>query len=141
MTKFPLVIMTPTEVVFEGECEILTFRTSEGWMGVLAHRAPLIALLEVDEIKINMGGGQQEYLLVHGGLLQCDGERVVILTGEVEKPEEVDVDAARKAMEEAQKALSMVESTKDRARAEAELQKATARYRLALRRTRRIGGR
>jgi len=115
MTKFPLVIMTPTEVVFEGECEILTFRTSEGWMGVLAQ--------------------------VHGGLLQCDGERVVILTGEVEKPEEVDVDAARKAMEEAQKALSMVESTKDRARAEAELQKATARYRLALRRTRRIGGR
>ena len=44
-TPFPVEVLTPEGQVFEGEVEMLSTRTEVGEIGVLAHHAPVLAML------------------------------------------------------------------------------------------------
>ncbi|MCD6253224.1 MAG: ATP synthase F1 subunit epsilon [Thermotogae bacterium] len=127
MTKFPVLVCTPTEVVFEGECELVSFKTLEGWMGVLARRAPFVGLLDIEEVKLVLGEGTPIFFLVDGGFIEADGERVTIVTSRVENPEEIDRHLAEQALKEAEKAVQSAQSEVEKARAMAEFRKASAR--------------
>lgn len=136
MTKFPVLVCTPTEIVFEGECELISFKTLEGWMGVLARRAPFVGLLDVEEVKLQTEEGKSIHLLVDGGLIEADGERVTIVTSRVEIPEKIDLHFAEQALKEAEKAVQEAQSEIEKARALAEFRRASARVKSLERRSR-----
>ncbi len=81
--KIKLQIFTPQGKVFEREADIVNFRTVEGAMGVLPRRAPIITHLAISEVEA-VNEGKREKVKVAGGFLYCDGERVVVLTNDVQ---------------------------------------------------------
>ena len=59
-TPFPVEVLTPEGKVFEGEVEMLSTRTGEGSIGVLANHAPLLAILEPTELRLHKEGDEVE---------------------------------------------------------------------------------
>lgn len=102
---FRLEVVTPERVVLSCAASFVAFPAYDGEMGVLAHRAPLIAKLGVGILRVEGPGGPHR-LFVDGGLARMRGEKLTILTEEARSPEAIDpADAAREL--EAARALAV----------------------------------
>ena len=103
MTNLNLKIVTPEEVVFEGEAEQVNVSTTQGELGILPHHASLMAKLIPGELKIKRSG-KISYFAIGDGFLQVEGNNLTIMTDLAEGAEEIDeraVEAAKKRAEEA----------------------------------------
>src|SRR5262245_28349171 len=58
-TTFPVEVLTPEGKAWEGEVEMISTRTSLGSVGILAHHAPLMAMLEPTELKLYESDSEQ----------------------------------------------------------------------------------
>ena len=63
MATFHFELASPEQLVFAGEVEHVVVPGSEGEFGVLAHHAPLIALLRPGILKI-LGPNEQQFVVV-----------------------------------------------------------------------------
>jgi F-type H+-transporting ATPase subunit epsilon len=105
-----------------------------GSFGVLAGHAPLVAELTVGELRYRDEAGREHFLALHGGFLQVTGEGTTILADAAERPEEIDVERARRAQERAreeQRRLAERYNAQDEARIRAALERALNRLRMA----------
>ena len=50
--KFQVEVLTPEGEVFNDEAEMLSTSTAVGSIGVMAHHAPLLAMLDPTELRI-----------------------------------------------------------------------------------------
>lgn len=125
--KINLQIIGPTRQVLNEEVDFVVFRTTEGDMGVLYGREPVVALLAYGKLKYKQNG-IDKYATVMGGFVEVTKDKVTILTDASELEEEIDVERARAAKERAQKRRS--ESDMDALRAEIALKKALLRLSL-----------
>ena len=50
--KFPAEVLTPDGEVFNDEVEMVSTRTAAGSIGVLAHHAPVLAMLDPTELRL-----------------------------------------------------------------------------------------
>lgn len=80
---------------------------------------------------MRMPGGQDQYLVVGTGFLIVQKDRTTVLTRSAERPEEIDVERARRAKERAEQRLQQAASDIDYARAQAALERALARLKVA----------
>ncbi len=76
---FQVDIVTPEAVVWSGEAELLTARTTEGDIGVLANHQPTMAALATGAVTIHHGGTVTA-AGIHGGFLQIYKNQVTLLT-------------------------------------------------------------
>jgi F-type H+-transporting ATPase subunit epsilon len=120
---FDLKIVTPKGVKAEIKAKYAEFTTVEGGMGVLTNRLPIVAKLKVAPLKIKTEDDKEELFAVHGGILEMDGQEMIVLTTAAEKPEEIDVETAMKAIEDAKEKLNHAESTAEKAKVQAEIEK------------------
>lgn len=93
--SFQVDIVTPEAVIWSGEAEFLTARTTEGDIGVLADHEPTMAALSTGAVKVEHADGMT-VAGIHGGFLQVYQNQVTLLTDAAELTEG-SVDAARKA--------------------------------------------
>src|SRR3954465_14407411 len=77
---------------------------SEGELGVLPHRAPLVSMLGVGELRIRKGGAEESFAIV-GGFLQVRPDRVVVMAETADLASEIDLEKAQEARREAERAL------------------------------------
>ena len=77
---FQLEVVSPEEMVWAGQAEMLVTRTTEGEIGVLAGHEPLMAALASGTTVITPATGDEVRLSVHGGFLQISGDLVTLLT-------------------------------------------------------------
>ena len=83
---YPLVIVTPNETVFGDNVESIVAPGSEGYLGILAHHAPLLTALTEGKLKICQANGETFFFNVHGGILEvCEGGGTTILADGIEK--------------------------------------------------------
>ncbi len=82
--KLKVKVLTPEGKVYDGEADLVNFRTVEGAMGVLPRRAPIITHLATHELEI-VNGNERKKIKVAGGFLYCDGETVSVVTGYTKK--------------------------------------------------------
>lgn len=132
-------IVTAERVVLSEQVDQVNVSTREGRIGVLPNHAPLLTILAPGEMDIIKQGEMTPYALT-GGFLEVHANRVTILADTVERADEIDEARAREARDRALRALesSATDADFDRMRAEAELERAEARLKVAqLRRTRR----
>ncbi len=108
-TPFPVEVLTPEGKVFDGEVEMLSTRTGEGSLGVLANHAPLLAILEPTELRLHKEGDEVESWAQAEGYLQVIENSALVLVEEAHKPEDLDradletkLEEARIAAEEAE---------------------------------------
>lgn len=92
---FQVDIVTPEAVVWSGEAELLTARTTEGDIGVLADHQPTMAALATGAVKVVHSGGVT-LAGIHGGFLQIYRNQVTLLTDRAELTEG-SVEEARRA--------------------------------------------
>ena len=127
---FQLEIVTPEKKVVETRAEEVQIPGKNGYLGILAGHAPLITELAVGEITYREGGGEQK-LAVAWGFAEVLPDKVTILAESAERPNEIDLDRARKAKQRAEERLTSGNTEVDVDRALDALQRAEARIEVA----------
>jgi len=137
MTEFPLAILSPENVVFQGKIVSLVAPGQKGYLGVMAHHAPLLAGLTVGEVKLTDVQGNTSYFAVTGGVLEVDPEEATILADVAERAEQIDIRRAEEARDRAAARLARRNAELDVARAQAALMRALNRLHVASRQEKR----
>jgi F-type H+-transporting ATPase subunit epsilon len=116
-------VITPEEVIYDGETNLVIVRIADGDLGVLVDHSPLVSTVEVGEVRIKEGDDQLVYA-TSDGFFKVSENLVQILVEEAISVEEIDVNAAETRVEEAERELSEVsEEAEDRDRVVAEIER------------------
>ena len=106
---FSLSLVTPEGAAFEGEAERLVVPGAAGEIGVLARHAPLVAMLKAGEIRVRSGGEWQSFA-AGPGYFKVQRDRALVLVDDAVRAEEIDVETARREVEEARAALEALDA-------------------------------
>jgi F-type H+-transporting ATPase subunit epsilon len=101
MNTIPFKLITPMQVVFEGDAELVIAVTTEGEEGILPSHAPFLAALKPGVLRANVrANGQVERLeLATGeGFMQALPDRVTVLVDQALRFDDVDVAKAREEL-------------------------------------------
>lgn len=91
---FRLAIVTPEQLVWEGEVSSLQAPGLDGSFGVLHNRAPLIAALGPGLVRFAELDGPTRTLAVSGGFFQVADNKAIVLADEAAFGDEIDRAAA-----------------------------------------------
>ena len=108
----------------------------EGELAVLPQHAAFMTMLAPGELILKRGNDETPFA-VTGGFFEVLDKKVIVLADAAERADEIDVTRAEQARERARLALERRESTEDLAAAQAALQRALIRLRVAEQRRRR----
>jgi F-type H+-transporting ATPase subunit epsilon len=89
MAEFHFDLVSPEKMVFSGEVEQVDVPGSEGDFGVLAHHAPLIAMLKPGILTIR-GAGEARRIVVVGGFAEVNEDGLTVLADMAVPVEEFD---------------------------------------------------
>ena len=123
---FELEVATPERLIVEERVSEAQIPARNGYIGVLAGHAPLVAELQPGVLSY-VSDGRKRFLAVHWGFVEVLPDRVRVLADLGERAEEIDVPRAQAALERAQKLLEEPHVDLDPAAALAEMQKEQAR--------------
>ncbi|MBS1840209.1 MAG: F0F1 ATP synthase subunit epsilon [Acidobacteria bacterium] len=129
-----LVIVTPERQLLSQSVSEVTLPGADGELGVLPGHAPLITELGIGELRYKeAGGAASEPIAVIRGFTEVLPDRVTVLAETAERPEEIDIERAKKALERAEKRIAAGPGTQDIDwdRATASLQRALVRIKVA----------
>src|SRR5215204_4852867 len=116
-------VITPQEVIYDGEADLVIARIADGDIGVLVDHSPLVSTVEAGEVRIRENDEQRVYA-TSDGFCKVSENLVQVLVEEAISVEEIDVDAAENRVEEAERELSGVsEEAEDRDRVVAEIER------------------
>ena len=116
-------VITPEEVIYDGEADLVIARIADGDLGVLVDHYPLVSTVEVGEVQIREDDEQHVYA-TSDGFFKVSENLVQVLVEEAVSAEDIDVDAAENRVEEAERELSGVsEEAEDRDRVVAEIER------------------
>jgi F-type H+-transporting ATPase subunit epsilon len=136
--KITLEVVTPKGAVVSEDVDIVTAPGFAGEFGVLANHAPFLSTIKIGTLRYKKDNSEQE-LMVSGGFCEVSKNKVTFLVESAERGHEIDVDRALRAKERAEKRLLQAKEQQekiDRTRAEAAMQRALARLRIAERQQR-----
>ena len=71
-------IISPADIVFEGETQAVTLPGSMGSFTVLSHHASLIATLTAGNIVYRTADGTEESVATDGGLVDVDNDVISV---------------------------------------------------------------
>ena len=133
-------VITPEEVIYDGETNLIIARIADGDLGVLVDHSPLVSTVEVGEVRIKEGDDQLVYA-TSDGFFKVSENLVQVLVEEAVSVEKIDVDAAETRVEEAERELSEVsEEAEDRDRVVSEIERRQRMGENLVRLARKYGG-
>lgn len=100
MAQLNCVVVTPEETALEQTASFIVLPLFDGEIGIGPGHSPLIGRLGFGEMRLNDGNNVSRYY-VDGGFVQVADNTVSVLTGRAIPAGEVNVDAARKQLEQA----------------------------------------
>lgn len=98
---FHLSVISPTRTLLDEEVVSIVVPGSEGYFGVLAHHAPLIAALAPGRLTVKSETGPERVYALSGGFLEVSHNKAILLADAMESLGEIDVERARRAAERA----------------------------------------
>ena len=125
MTSFPLKIVTPDGLEFDGMAEEVVVRTTTGDLGILAGHINCVAPLGMGRATIVIDG-QKRYAACIGGLISVNGGTVNLVPTTFEWAEEIAANRAEASLQRAQNVLQ------DKAASQTDIRLAQARLHRAL---------
>jgi F-type H+-transporting ATPase subunit epsilon len=136
--KLNVEIVTGERVVYAADnVDMVVAPGADGVLGILPRHAALFSLLAFGELRVKKGGSEQA-LVVFGGFLEVNHNRVLVLADSAERVEEIDLQRAEVARQRAEARLSGARRDMDLERAELALRRSAVRLRVG---NRRQGGR
>jgi len=100
-----LEIVTPEKRVLDAEVESVTIPTASGEAGLLANHAPIVSAVKPGILSYTLKGAV-ERMVVAGGFVEMNNNKVSVLTDSAETATEIDIAAARAEREAAEKDLA-----------------------------------
>ena len=125
MNSFPLKIVTPDGLQFDGQAEELIVRTTSGDLGILAGHINCVAPLGMGRATI-MVEGKKRYAACIGGMVSVVNGQVKLVPTTFEWADKIDVTRAEASETRAQSIL------KDKTSSDTDLRLAEARLKRAL---------
>ena len=133
MNSFPLKIVTPDGMQYDGMAEELIVRTTRGDMGILAGHINCVAPLGMGQAMI-LVDGQRRYAACIGGMLSVMKGAVTLVPTTFEWADKIDVSRAEASAQRAQAVLANKSTPENDLRvAEARLKRALVRKSVATR--------
>lgn len=133
MPLFPLQIVSPERVTYEGDVESFWAPGAEGNFQVLSGHIPFVTYLRVGEISFRDQNGHRRYLATSGGFVEVLRTGVTVLAETVEFAEDIDSSRAELSKERALARLHKPESGTDVDRANASIARALNRVQVSRR--------
>jgi F-type H+-transporting ATPase subunit epsilon len=99
-----LEVVTPSRRVLETRASEVRIPGAVGELGVLPGHTPLLTSLGTGELKWT-AGSEHGRLVIQGGFAEIQPDAVTVLATVAETVEQIDLEAARLALDEAQTAL------------------------------------
>ncbi|MBQ9976153.1 MAG: F0F1 ATP synthase subunit epsilon [Clostridia bacterium] len=87
MKAFPLKISSPDGDIFSGEVEMLSLRTTEGELAILAGHIPFVSSVVACKCKLLLPDETEIVAYTDGGVLTVSSDKTVLLTGSWEREE------------------------------------------------------
>ncbi|MGD0321277.1 MAG: F0F1 ATP synthase subunit epsilon [Acidimicrobiales bacterium] len=84
MASFPASLVTPEQVLFEEQVQAVMLRTDYGDAAFLPGHTALIGVVVPGTVRFGREDGSEERFEAHGGLVQVEPDRVVVLVPEAE---------------------------------------------------------
>ena len=109
-TPFQLAIVAPDRSVLDEPVQSVIAPGVEGYFGVWAGHAAMIAALKAGIVEYTDMAGTQYSVAIGGGFAEVAATRVTLLADSAERSTEIDVARAERNVEEARKALRGEES-------------------------------
>lgn len=119
-------IVSAEEQIFSGLAEMVFAPAVMGEVGIAPRHTPLISPLKPGEVRLDMGGGKEEFFYISGGILEVQPHVVTVLSDTAIRAHDLDEAAAIEARKRAEAALSDQNSDIDIAKARAEIAAAAA---------------
>ena len=116
MTAFPLKIVTPDGIAYDGTAEELIVRTTTGDLGILAGHINCVAPLGMGRATI-LSEGKKRYGACIGGILAVHGGEASLVASTFEWAEDIDLERAQSELERRKKELADAKDEKSIARA------------------------
>ena len=101
MTSFPLKIVTPDGLIFDGNAEMVIVRTITGDMAFLARHINCVAPLGMGRATVVLDG-QKRYAACIGGMISVDDGNVTLVPTTFEWADAIDADRAQASLDRAQ---------------------------------------
>ena len=102
MNAFKLEILTPEKPFYSGECVSLTLPASDGMIGIMANHTPLTAAVTDGRITFKLPDGSVRICAVTRGMVNVSAQGVRVLCESAVSPDEIDEEAERLRMQEAE---------------------------------------
>jgi F-type H+-transporting ATPase subunit epsilon len=99
-------VVSPERVLYGGDAEMVVCRTSDGEIAFLPGHVPFLGALSIAKVRALLPGGADQVIAVHRGFVEMSHDDVTVLSDVAELPEEIDVQRARAAKEQAEAELA-----------------------------------
>lgn len=119
-------LVSPEEVLFSGDAQMVICRTTDGEIAFLTGHAPFVGALGIGAVTIRPEDGPDQRAAVHGGFVEVSHDEVIILSDVAELAEQIDLPRARQSAER------LEAQVRDHPDAEAEVALRRARVRIEL---------
>ena len=132
MDKIRLQVIAPKRVVFDGECTMIEYNTTEGYVGVLPGHIAMTQIIAPGRLTIYEENKEKPlYLTAMSGIATIMPDTITLLIEICEFKEEIDVERAKAARERALKRLEEKLEGTDMVRASKALRRAETRLEVA----------
>ena len=128
---FHLDILAASVPFYRGDCVSLVIPTEDGEIGVLAGHCRSGGAVSAGELRFETADGEHRRAAVAPGIFKIDGQRVLLLVDAAERPEDIDVNRAIRAREEAEEQLRQKRSMAEYQLAQGNLARALNRLRVS----------
>ena len=102
---FFLRLVTPQRLLLEADVAALQVPGSEGYLGILAHHAPIITALRPGKLEVKDAAGTLTTYAVSGGFLEMSSNRATVLADAAEVSAEIDRERAAASLKRAEERL------------------------------------
>ena len=102
--RLQLDVITPERRLLSEQVDAVTVPGANGELGILPGHTPLISQLQTGVLSYTQGGSVRR-LLVSGGFVEVNADRVSVLADLAEQPEEIDAARARTERDDAERKL------------------------------------
>ena len=127
MSTFNVHILAADKVLYEGECESMMIPTPWGQYGILAHHCKAICAIVAGRLTYKIPGEKEKYASVSDGLVKIEDNDVLVLVDTAERPEEIDINKARRIADASKEAMLQRQSIAEYRQAQATLARALSR--------------
>lgn len=109
MSMFKLTISTPYGLFYEKEVDIVTLKTSEGYIGLQKNRIPFISAIEISSLFIKENGVTR-IAAIGGGIVFVEKNYIDIFTDDIQWKEHLDKNEIQATIDKANEKLQLLNS-------------------------------